>query len=146
MLVDDDVEVGVGVLAGVGVAVNVRVAVGVSVLVGESVGVDGSLLAGGEIDDDTLVGDDASPAAQEQPVANTTRGVRNAMRTIYGRRFIASPRLIQRVDRHDVERMRRAASQPDAHSPRNLARTQEAQAPRLRSKPSSLFSMSYRHS
>ena len=90
------VDVGVGVW----VAVNVSVAVGVGVLVddrvvvGESVGVDGDLLAGGEIDDDTLVGDDASPDAQEQPVANTTRGVSNTMRTIYGRRFIASPRLI----------------------------------------------------
>ena len=128
MLVDDDVEVGVGVLAGVGVAVNVRVAVGVSVLVGESVGVDGGLLAGGEIDDDTLVGDDVWPALQ-QPEANVMESERHAMRITYGRRFIVSPRLIQCVDRHDVEGVRRAASQPAAHSPRNPARTQEAQAP-----------------
>ena len=142
------VEVGNGVLAGIGVAVElgvliiVGVGIGDGVFVGTGIAVKVVIAVGLGV----LVGTSAPSAPQKQPEAKENANGRNAMRTIYGRRFIASPRLIQGVDRHDVERMNLQASQPAAHSPRNPARTQEAQAPRLRSKPSSLFSMSYRHS
>ena len=115
--VDVGVNVGVGVLVGVrvGMAVAVGVAVGIAVAdgvrVGESVGVDDGVLvgAGVKVGIGALIGDGVLSAPQKQPGANATGSVRNAMRITYGRRVMALPGLIQGVDRHDVERMRRAA-------------------------------------
>ena len=116
------VEVGVGVLVGVrvGMAAAVGVLVGIAVAdgvrVGESVGVDDGVLvgAGVKVGIGALIGDDVLSAPQKQPEANAMGSARNAMRITYGRRFIALPRLVQGIDRHDVEGMRRTAMQTSA--------------------------------
>ena len=90
--------------------------VGNSVLVGvgESAGGDSGFLAGGEIDDDTLVGCGVLSALQKQAEAKAIGSVRHAMRITYGRKIIALPRLVQGVDGHDVEGMGRTVSRTSA--------------------------------
>ena len=61
-----------------------------------------------------LIGTGVLSAPQKQPEANAMGSARNTMRITYGRGFMALPRLIRGVDRHDVERMRRAALQTSA--------------------------------
>ena len=115
-----DVAVGVGVLVGVrvGMAVVVGVLVGIAVAdgvrVGESVGVDDGVLvgAGVKVGIGALIGDGVLSVPKKQ--AEATGSVRHAMRITYGRRFMALPRLVQGVDGHDVERMRRTALQTSA--------------------------------
>ena len=113
------VAVGVGVLVGVrvGIAVAVGVVVGIAVAVGESVGVEDGVLvgAGVKVRISMLIGDGVPSAPQKQAGANATGSVRNAMRITYGRRIMASPRLVQGVDRHDVEGGNLPASEPPAH-------------------------------
>ena len=107
-LVEDGVTVGTSVLVGV--------AVGIAVAVGEGVGVDDGVLvdAGVKVGIGALTGDGVLSAPQKQAEANATGSVRNAMRITYGRRVMVSPRLIQGVDRHDVERMQCPAPQTSA--------------------------------
>ena len=111
------VEVGNGVLAGIGVAVElgvliiVGVGIGDDVFVGTGIAVKVVIAVGLGV----LVGTSAPSDPQKQPEAKENANGRNAMRTIDGRRFIVSPRLIQGVDRHDVERMNLLASEPSAH-------------------------------
>ena len=107
-LVEDGVAVGTSVLVGV--------AVGIAVAVGESVGVDDGVLvgAGVKVGIGALIGTGVLSAPQKQAEANATGSVRNAMRITYGRGFIALPRLVQGVDRHDVEGMRRMVLQTSA--------------------------------
>ena len=118
VLVSVAVAVGTDVLVGdeVGAGVGLGVLVGDGVGVGESVGVDAGVLvgAGVKVGIGALIGDGVLSAPQKQPEANATGSVRNAMRITYGRGFIASPRLIQGIDRHDVERMRRTVSRTSA--------------------------------
>ena len=61
-----------------------------------------------------LIGAGVLSAPQKQPEANATGSVRNAMRITYGRRVMALPRLVQGVDRHDVEGVGRKALQTSA--------------------------------
>ena len=116
VLVSVAVAVGTDVLVGdeVGVGVGLGVLVGSGVGVVKSVGVGGGSLAGGEIDSDTLTGDGVLSAPQKHAEANATESVMHAMRITYGRGFMASPRLIQGVDRHDVEGVGRTVSQTSA--------------------------------
>ena len=114
--VDVGVNVGVGVLVDVtvGMAVAVGVTVGIAVAVGESVGVDDGVLvgAGVKVGIGALIGTGVLSVPKKQ--AEATGSVRNAMRITYGRGFIALPRLVQGVDGHDVEGMRRMILQTSA--------------------------------
>lgn len=110
-LVEDGVAVGTSVL--VGVAVGIAVADGVRV--GESVGVDDGVLVGDgvKVGIGALTGDGVLSIPQEHPETNTAKETTGSKNT-YGRGFMALPRLVQGVDRHDVERMGRTALQTSA--------------------------------
>ena len=70
--------------------------------------------AGVKVGIGALIGDDVLSAPQKQPEANAMGSARNAMRITYGRRFMLLPRLVQGVDRHDVEGVGRTVSQTSA--------------------------------
>ena len=107
------VGVGVGVLVGVGVGMLVGVGVGVLVGVGvgmlAGVGVPAGAALGVPIGANTAAGSGLPPESRAQPDALVDASTTNTIKGMCGGSLMKSPSLVQGVDRHDVERVRRAA-------------------------------------